>query len=70
MTNKLSVCTWNIFNGLPYGFSVLYSEKRLKKIINNIKNCNFDILALQEFNNLEFVNLLKKKLRREIYLLL
>lgn len=60
MTNKLSVCTWNIFNGLPYGFSVLYSEKRLKKIINNIKNCNFDIFALQEVNNIEFVNLLKK----------
>jgi len=60
MNNNLSVCTWNIFNGLPYGFSVLYSQNRLKKIIDNIKNSNFDILALQEVNNIAFINLLKK----------
>lgn len=58
---KMNVGSWNIYNGLPYGFSILYDTKRLNKVIENIIDSNLDILALQEVNNIALIKLLEKK---------
>jgi hypothetical protein len=48
----LNVATWNIYNGLPYGFSLVSDLKRINKIIDNIETEDLEVLALQELNNL------------------
>ena len=73
MTQKnkqISVATWNIYNGLPWGFSINSDLKRIDKIIENLDESNLDIIGLQEINNLFFVDILKKKLqyKYEIFL--
>ena len=63
---KMNVGSWNIYNGLPYGFSILYDTKRLNKVIENIIDSNLDILALQEVNNIALIKLLEKNVEKNI----
>jgi endonuclease/exonuclease/phosphatase family metal-dependent hydrolase len=58
----LNVATWNIYNGLPYGFSLVSDLKRINKIIDNIETEDLEVLALQELNNLSVLNCLKNRL--------
>ncbi len=58
----LNVGTWNIYNGLPYGFSLSSDLKRINKIIYNLENENLDIIGLQELNNLTVLNYIKNRL--------
>ena len=58
--NELYVATWNIYNGSPFGFSVNADIKRIEKINEHIKNCDCDIIGLQEINNISLVNILNK----------
>ena len=52
MANKnLKVGTWNIYNGLPWGFSIISDSSRVERIIDHISNSNLDIIALQEVDN-------------------
>jgi len=58
----LNVATWNIYNGLPYGFSLVSDLKRINKIIDNIETEDLEVLGLQELNNLSVLNCLKNRL--------
>ena len=58
----LNVATWNIYNGLPYGFSLVSDLKRINKIIDNIEREDLEVLGLQELNNLSVLNCLKNRL--------
>ena len=59
----LNVATWNIYNGLPYGFSLVSDLKRINKIIDNIEREDLEVLGLQELNNLSVLNCLKNRLQ-------
>lgn len=61
----LNVATWNIYNGLPYGYSLACDVKRINKIIDNIENEDLDIIGLQELNNLSVLHCLKNRLEEE-----
>jgi len=61
----LNVATWNIYNGLPYGYSLASDVKRINKIIDNIENEDLDIIGLQELNNLSVLHCLKNRLEEK-----
>ena len=58
----LKLGTWNLFNGSPFGISLVSDNNRINQIIDNLEKENFDIIGLQELNNLSLLNCLKKKL--------
>jgi endonuclease/exonuclease/phosphatase family metal-dependent hydrolase len=60
--SNLSILTWNIYGGLPWGFSINNSKDRIDKIIKDIDTQNCDLVCLQEVHNNELVDFLKKKL--------
>jgi len=59
--DKLSVLTWNIYSGLPWGFSINTSRSRIDRIIKYIDTQDSDIVCLQEVHTKELIDLFKKK---------
>jgi len=66
--NIINVGSWNIFTGYPWGISLNADNTRIDQILNYIQSSDLDILALQEVQNIYFIDLLKNKFNNSYHI--
>ena len=62
---SLSLISWNIYGGLPWGFTLNNHKKRVDKIVKSLKESKSDIICLQEVQDFGLISYLKKSLGEE-----